>query len=118
VQRPCGFCREEAPPVIRYVNERGTHSLILYFELDGLPNEEIVRIADREIEYFQKLGHSFEWKVFDYDRPPDLRQILDGRGYTVETQEAVMILDISHMPERLKIDAGPRSRRHRPCMPE
>jgi GNAT superfamily N-acetyltransferase len=112
-----GFRREETPPVVRYVNHWGTHSLILYSELDGMSDEEIGAVAEREAEYFRRLGHSFEWKVFDYDTPENLRFILQDRGYQVEPEETLMVLDISRMPDTLVPDAGPRTRRHRPCMP-
>jgi len=112
-----GFRREESPPVVRYINERGTNSLILYSELEGLSDDEIGAIAVRESDYFRRLGHTLEWKVFDTDRPEGLSSILAGHGYTVEPEETVMILDVDDLPDQLSPGSGPRSRRHRACMP-
>ncbi len=112
-----GYRREEAPPVIRYINRRGTHSLILYNEMDNLSPQEIEAVGERERTYFHAMGHSVEWKIFDYDLPRDLRFMLEKGGYVLEPEEAVMLLDISRIPEQLVVDGGRQTRRHRPCMP-
>lgn len=103
--------------MVRYVNRRGTHSLILYFELGRLSEEDIGIVAERETGYFRGLGHSFEWKVFDYDSPENLRFLLQDSGYEIEPEETLMAMDITRMPEELVPHRGPRTRRHRPCMP-
>ncbi len=58
--------------------------------------------ADAEIDaqtaYFQSRGMPFAWKVFDHDRPPDLRQRLAARGFTIEKPNALMILDLDNAP--------------------
>ena len=54
--------------------------------------------ADRaiagEIAYFAALGQPFEWKLFSFDRPPDLLQRLTNAGFTIGEREAIMIYDL------------------------
>jgi GNAT superfamily N-acetyltransferase len=52
-----------------------------------------------QIAYFQTLGMSFEWKVYDHDRPVDLRQRLKARGFDIEEPEALMVLDLDSAPD-------------------
>lgn len=54
--------------------------------------EDLDCAMDAEITHFQSLGCSFEWKVYDHDRPPDLRQRLSARGFRIGPVEAFLVL--------------------------
>lgn len=54
---------------------------------------------DAQVEYFRGLGIGFEWKVYDHDRPADLRERLKARGFEIEPPEALMVLDLQEAPE-------------------
>jgi GNAT superfamily N-acetyltransferase len=59
--------------------------------------------ADTEIDAllatFRSRGLSaMLWKVFDHDRPADLRQRLAARGFTIESPDALMLLDLQNSP--------------------
>jgi GNAT superfamily N-acetyltransferase len=58
---------------------------------------------DKEIAYFKRLGLAdhFEWKVFGYDAPADLKDRLAARGFVAEDPDAVLILDLSAIPQAL-----------------
>lgn len=58
-------------------------------------------VIQAEIAYFEKLGHNFEWKVYDYDRPPDLKARLLAHGFEAEEPEAVLVLDLEAVPATL-----------------
>lgn len=51
-----------------------------------------------EIERFTALGHGFEWKYYDYDRPADLEARLVAAGFTPDEDESVMIGEIETLP--------------------
>ena len=93
-----GMRREATPIVVRYVGEREPHSAVLYSRLD--PARVAAAIAE-QVAYFAALGHKFEWKVYEHDMPPDLRERLAAAGFTVEEAEAVMVLDLEDAPARL-----------------
>lgn len=56
-----------------------------------------------EIARFNELGltHDFEWKLYDYDQPPDLKARLEAQGFVGEEEEAILVLDLDHTPPRL-----------------
>ena len=54
---------------------------------------------DTQVAYFQSQGMPLSWKVFDHDRPSDLRQRLAAHGFTLEKPNALMILDMHNAPD-------------------
>jgi len=87
--------REDAPPLVRYVNERTPRSFIPYSQLNAAIAEETIL---REIRYFKMIGHQFEWKVYDYDAPTDLLERLRAHGFAIEAEEAVLVLALDPFP--------------------
>src|SRR6476659_187091 len=73
--------REVAGPVVRQVNRHDRQSCVIYSRLDPHSVEPAI---DAQIDYFLGLGHSFEWKVFSHDTPPDLKDRLMDRGFELE----------------------------------
>jgi ribosomal protein S18 acetylase RimI-like enzyme len=64
-----------------------------------------------QIAYFRDLGREFEWKLYDYDQPPDLGRRLAAAGLAAEDQETLMISDITQQPPRIPPPAGVRLQR-------
>ncbi len=56
---------------------------------------------EAEIDYFRRIGHAFEWKVFDHDQPPNLRKRLLAHGFEAGEPEAFMVLDLHDAPAAL-----------------
>ena len=81
--------REEIPNIVRHVSlrESGGGS-ILYSRLG---NNNVGQTICEQIDYFEGLGQDFEWKVFDYDSPADLKDRLVTFGFEVEEAEAIMV---------------------------
>jgi len=84
--------REVLSNIVRHVSlTKDSFNTILYTNL----NEETAEVAiDEQIAYFEKLGKKFEWKLFDYDTPPDLKARLATKGFTMGPAEAIMVLDL------------------------
>jgi GNAT superfamily N-acetyltransferase len=91
--------RQDEPSVVRYVNQKRPRSNIRYSRLSADNADAVIQ---REIDYFTGLGHRFEWTVFDYDAPPDLRDRLAAHGFTIGEVEIVMVLDITNLPDKLE----------------
>lgn len=92
--------REETGQVVRHVPRRPDgHGTVLYSRLDEHNVEPVIA---EQIAYFESLGHGFEWKVYDHDRPPDLKERLAARGFEVEEGEAIMVLEIAAAPDFLR----------------
>jgi GNAT superfamily N-acetyltransferase len=78
--------------VVRHVDISGTgEGMITYSRLSEENVEEAIR---EQVRYFESLGQDFEWKLYDYDGPPDIKERLAAHGFTVEEEEAIMALDL------------------------
>jgi len=84
--------RQVTPRVVRHPPKYGGGGFVLYTELNaGNVEEEIAA----QVAFFDEQGVAFEWKVFEHDQPPDLRQRLARHGFEVEDPEAIMVLDLA-----------------------
>ena len=67
-----GMRREVTPSVVRHVDVSGTgEGSVIYSQLSEADAEGVIR---EQITYFENLGQGFEWKLYDYDQPPDLKE--------------------------------------------
>lgn len=71
---------------------------ISYTRLDAATVEPAI---DEQVRFFGASGSDFEWKVYDYDTPPDLRQRLVERGFVCDEPEAIMALPLDQAPPAL-----------------
>ncbi len=91
--------REVKPNVVRHIDTSNTREgTIIYSRLNEANAEETIR---DQVTYFESIGQGFEWKVYDYDRPSDLKERLGSYGFIVEEAEAIMVLDLEDAPEIL-----------------
>lgn len=91
--------REATPEVVRYVSHHPDEPcILLHSRLDETNADRVIR---EQIAYFAKLGRPFEWKVYDHDTPPDLQARLAAHGFQIDEAEAIMVLDLAHLPQAL-----------------
>jgi GNAT superfamily N-acetyltransferase len=91
--------REDIPNIVRHVGLReASSSTILYSRLD---NDNVDQTICEQIDYFEGIGQDFEWKVFDYDSPADLKDRLVTYGFEIEESEAIMVFDLNATPDFL-----------------
>ena len=95
VQIP-GVIRETTGRVIRHRSPHERHGFIAYSALDETCADAEI---DAQVAFFAALGVPFEWKVYDHDRPADLRQRLAARGFVIEDPEALLVLDMEEAPD-------------------
>lgn len=91
-------CREVVDDVIvRHVQTTGRQQgWILWSQLT---EDTIDRAIEEQLAYFQNIGRPFEWKVFSYDQPTDLKERLAARGFELrEPADAIMVLDLHALP--------------------
>jgi hypothetical protein len=89
--------REVTPNVVRHVDTSGNgEGIITYSELNETNADEVIR---EQVSYFERIGQNFEWKLYDYDGPPELKERLAACGFVVEEEEAIMVLDLDDAPE-------------------
>ena len=91
--------KENTGETIRFVGQpRPNDNFILYSRLTEANADAII---EREIAYFDGIGHPFEWKVYGHDQPADLCQRLLDRGFTTRDRDAIMVLDLQNAPDFL-----------------
>lgn len=91
--------REANEHVVRHISRFDNHSTVIY--TTGLTSNNADMVIENEIFYFEKIGHSFEWKLYEHDSPADLRDRLEARGFEIEEAEALLVLDLESAPEVL-----------------
>lgn len=90
-----GVTFERTPRIVRDIDPASNAGFIDYAALeDASADSEI----DAQIAYYRGLNLPFTWKVYDHDRPADLRQRLAARGFTVSEPTTLMILDLAESP--------------------
>jgi hypothetical protein len=89
--------REVTLNVVRQIDTSDTgKGLITYSQLDEANVDDTIR---EQVSYFESIGQEFEWKLYDYDQPSDLKERLGSYGFRVEEAEAIMVLDLKDAPE-------------------
>jgi len=94
--------REESDNVVRLVGtpEPNGGNFVIYSRLTMANADQVI---DEQIAYFDAIGHPFEWKVYDHDTPPDLRDRLLARGFTQrDSADAIMAIDLHDLPDGLQ----------------
>lgn len=87
-----GWKRESTEFVTRHISLHNDKGFILY---SNLTEENADKMIEEEMEYFKSLSQSFEWKLYDYDQPVNLKERLVAKGFTVEDSEALLVLDLN-----------------------
>lgn len=85
--------REETEHLVRHVSPTPDDSGVVLFS--RLSEENAEEVIKQELEYFSSLQQSFEWKLFDYDQPANLLERLKGHGFTVDEEEATLVLEVA-----------------------
>ena len=96
-----GIRKEVVADVVRVVGKPEPHggNFVLY---SSLTTDKADQVIQEQIDYFSRIGHPFEWKVYDHDTPPDLRHRLLAQGFTIrEPEDAIMVLDLEEATPRL-----------------
>ncbi len=95
-----GFAREATPEVVRLVDQQAAEgdSMVIYSRLTAANADGVI---EAEIAYFEGIGHDFEWKVYDHDSPPNLKERLLAHGFEIGDAEALLVLDLAEAPPAL-----------------
>ncbi len=91
--------REIFPNLVRQVpTEAGADGFVAYTSLDATDVDDVIR---DQIAFFEQIGADFEWKLYDYDTPPDLKERLAAHGFEIGEPESLMILPLDNAPAAL-----------------
>jgi GNAT superfamily N-acetyltransferase len=86
-----GALGERTGPVVRWSTVRGEGWCgITWSDLDAGTADAAIA---EQVAYFARRGEQFEWKLYSYDRPPDLGERLAAAGFVAEDTEALVVAD-------------------------
>ena len=92
--------------VVRWVTVDGSGwSGIVWSDLDEASAD---RVIAGQVAFFRDRDEKFEWKLYDYDQPPDLARRLLVAGFTAEAEEALMVADVAAVAVPVELPAGVR----------
>jgi GNAT superfamily N-acetyltransferase len=92
-----GYTMDVFPDLCRHsAQHTGLEGFVGFAELD--PVTAGGRI-DEQIRHFERLGQSFEWKIYDYDQPASLKSLLEARGFSCGEAEAFLVADLEAWTE-------------------
>ena len=101
-----GARAETGPNVVRWVTVDGTGwSGVVWSDLDEANAD---RVIAEQVAFFRDRDERFEWKLYDYDQPPDLARRLLAAGFTAEDEEAFMVADVAAVAAPVELPAGVR----------
>jgi GNAT superfamily N-acetyltransferase len=86
-----GLRREALPNLVRQVDLVGSSGVVLYSRLSA---DTVDAAIEDQLAYFQSIGQGFEWKAYSHDQPRDLVQRLAAHGFSIDEQEAILVLDL------------------------
>jgi len=90
--------KEVLPRIVRFTRPAPGMSLVLYSDLDS-SNADVE--IENQIAYFKSKNLPFSWKMYGYDAPGDLLRRLEEHGFTPDPPDALMILELEHLPAGL-----------------
>ncbi|MCH7323928.1 GNAT family N-acetyltransferase [Solibacillus sp. MA9] len=87
-----GYIREETEHVVRHISEFGESGFII---ASNVNNDNVKAVIKNELNYFNNLKQDFEWKVYSYDKPDHLKELLEQEGFTGGEPEALMVMKLA-----------------------
>jgi hypothetical protein len=74
----------------------------------GLDEADADGVIAEQVACFAARGEKFEWKLYDYDRPPGLARRLAAVGFVAEGQESLLVAEVSAVPAEVALPPGVR----------
>lgn len=94
-----GYTREKTEHVVRHVSQFGERGFILASNVNEGNAKAVIQ---NQLGYFKNLKQNFEWKVYSYDKPDNLKDILEQEGFTIGDPEALMVMKLDDQHPLLK----------------
>jgi len=97
---------EAGPLVVRWVGTEGRGWSGIAWS--GLGDADADAVIAGQVAYFATRGEKFEWKLYDYDQPPDLGRRLLAAGFAADGEESLMVTEVSAAPTETRLPPGVR----------
>ena len=101
-----GSAVEDLGNVVRWLAPPGQGlSAITWSALDAASADAVIA-AQRD--YFAARGDGVEWKLYDYDQPPDLADRLVAAGFVPDDEELMLVADTAAIQAEVVLPEGVR----------
>jgi ribosomal protein S18 acetylase RimI-like enzyme len=101
-----GAAPEAGRKVVRWATVDGQGwSGIVWSDLSEVDADDVIA---EQVAFFRARGERFEWKLYDYDQPPDLARRLLAAGFAAEDEEALMVAEAAAVAAEVELPAGVR----------
>lgn len=94
--------KEVLPQVVRFIRPAPGMSVILYSQLN---DDNVERVIQEQVDDLTARGLRFEWRVYAYDTPPDLKDRLLARGFERDLEPgnpgSLLVLELDQAPPAL-----------------
>lgn len=101
-----GALIEAGRHVVRWVGVDGRGwSGIAWSDLGDADADAVIA---EQVDCFAARREKFEWKLYDYDRPPDLARRLLVAGFAAEAEESLMVAEVSAVSAQAALPSGVR----------
>ncbi len=87
------YKRENSHQFVRYTPSSPNSEGLIYFT--QIEEDEIDLRIEEQVAYFKQYCNEFEWKVYDFDCPANLKTKLQAHGFAEGNEEALMVFDLS-----------------------
>lgn len=77
---------------MRHISKFGESGFIL---ASNINSDNATAVIKNEVSYFKNLQQDFEWKVYSYDKPDHLKDLLEQKGFTDGEPEALMVMKLT-----------------------
>lgn len=82
------YILEDLGYLIRYTPKASAEGLVTFSRIQP---PDVEKRIDEQINYFSSLKRSFEWKIYDFDEPRDLKSLLINRGFVAGEPGVFMV---------------------------
>jgi GNAT superfamily N-acetyltransferase len=98
-----GYELELLPFASRYVPlKKGTEG---FLNFTTLPAGDERRLIREQVAWFELRDLPFEWKVYDFDSPSNLRQLLELEGFVSDPPEAFLVYSVDRALPSKAVDS-------------
>lgn len=93
-----GYTLQAADDVTRHLPQGAEDEALIWLARFTFSNAD--RRIGEELELLRQRGWQAEWKVQEFDEPPDLKARLEAHGLANHHVEALMVLDVARTARR------------------
>lgn len=82
------YTRADLGHLVRYTPQTSADGIVMFARLEPGDAKRTIR---EQVDYFRALGKNFEWKLYAFDEPGNLQDLLIDEGFVADKSEVFMV---------------------------